>query len=158
MSSNAAPTTLLEELQAAGIGYELIPHRRTTTAVAEAHALGVEPDEVAKTIVLGTPAGPVRAVVPAADRVDLKKVAEVLGVKHVELLDEDALAQAYPEFELGAVPPIGGLHRDRVLVDIGVCEHEFVLIEAGTHEQSVRLTSSDLVAHETALIADICAD
>lgn len=156
MSTRAAPTTLLDELRAAGIGYELIEHPRTTTAIAEAEALGVAPDEVAKTVVLGTSGGPVRAVVTASERLDLKKVADVLGVKQVRLLDEHALAEAYPEFELGAVPPIGGPHRDRVLVDIGVCEHEFVLIEAGAHDRSVRVASGDLVALEAVLIADIC--
>jgi Ala-tRNA(Pro) deacylase len=158
MTSHAAPIPLLEELRAAGIGYELIEHPRTSTALAEARALGVAPDEVAKTVVLGTSAGLVRAVVRGSDRVDLKKVAETLNVKHVKLLDEHDLAGAYPEFELGAVPPMGGPHGDRVLVDIGVCEQEFVLIEAGTHDRSVRLATRDLVGHETALIADICAD
>jgi prolyl-tRNA editing enzyme YbaK/EbsC (Cys-tRNA(Pro) deacylase) len=73
-------------------------------------------------------------------------------------LTETALAGAYPEFELGAVPPIGGPHGDRVLLDIGICEKEFVLFEAGTHDTSIRIASADLAGQESVLIADICSN
>lgn len=150
-------TALIDELETAGIPYETIPHDRTATALAEARALHVEPATVAKTVVLSTPEGIVRAVLPASCRLDVGKVRAALNVDRVDLLTEAALAGAYPEFELGAVPPIGGPHGDRVLVDIGVCEHEFVLFEAGTHDTSIRIASADLTGHESVLIADICS-
>jgi Ala-tRNA(Pro) deacylase len=149
---------LTNELEAAGIAYETIPHDRTATALAEARALHVEPASVAKTVVLSTPNGIVRAVIPASGRLDVAKVRATLGVESVDLLTEAALAGAYPEFELGAVPPIGGPHGDRVLVDIGICEKEFVLFEAGTHDTSIRIASADLAGHESALIGDICSN
>jgi Ala-tRNA(Pro) deacylase len=64
---------------------------------------------VAKTLVLKAPAGFVRAVLPSSCRVDVRKLAEAVGEsrKHVGLATEDELAQEYPEFELGAVPPFG---------------------------------------------------
>lgn len=149
-------TALIKELETTGIPYESIPHERTATALAEARALHVEPATVAKTVVLSTPKGIVRAVLPASGRLDVGKVRAALDVPRVDLLTEAALADAYPEFELGAVPPVGG-HHDRVLVDIGVCEQEYVLFEAGTHDTSVRIASADLVGHESVLIADICS-
>jgi Ala-tRNA(Pro) deacylase len=155
--AHTAPA-LIKELEAAGIEYETIPHERTATALAEARALHVEPAVVAKTVVLSTPKGMVRAVLPASGRLDVGKVRHTLDLDPVDLLSEPELAGAYPEFELGAVPPIGGPHGDRVLVDIGVCEHEFVVFEAGTHDTSVRIASADLVGLESVLIADICAD
>jgi Ala-tRNA(Pro) deacylase len=158
MSTHTAPATLLDQLADEQIAYELIPHRRTETAIAEADALGVEPRQVAKTIVLTTPAGPVRAVVPASERLDLRKVRDFLDTTHVELVTEEVLADAFPEFELGAVPPIPGETHDRVLVDVRLCENEFVLVEAGTHEQSLRLRTADLIGLDRALLADICRD
>jgi Ala-tRNA(Pro) deacylase len=154
--AHTAPA-LITELEAAGIAYETVPHERTATALAEARALHVEPASVAKTVVLSTPNGIVRAVIPASGRLDVGKVRSALGVEPVDLLTEAALAGAYPEFELGAVPPIGGPHGDRVLVDIGICESEFVLFEAGTHDTSIRIASADLAGHESVLIADICS-
>lgn len=156
MTRLAVPKSLIEELHAAGISYELLPHPRTLTAAAEAAALGVDTREVAKTIVLSTPEGSVRAVIPASERLDLHKVRAFLEEPHVRLLTEEELGSAYPEFDLGAVPPLGGGQGDRVLVDIRVCECESAVFDAGTHEQSVRLPVGDLVAHERALIADIC--
>ena len=61
------------------------------------------------------------------------------------------------QFELGAVPPMPA-HGDRVLVDPRVCENEDVLLEAGTHEQSLRIKSADLIALNHSLIADLCRD
>ena len=157
MARTHTASALIKELETAGIEYETIPHDRTATALAEARALHVDPAEVAKTVVLSTPKGIVRAVLPASDRVDVGKVRTTLDVQRVDLLTESALAGAYPEFELGAVPPVGGPHGDRVLVDIGVCEHEFVVFDAGTHDTSIRIASADLVGLESVLIADICA-
>lgn len=157
MTPHPAAEALIDELERAGIPYDTVPHMRTSSALAEARALGVEPAAVAKTVVLSTPKGFIRAVIPASERLDIGKVRKALEVQSVDLLTEAGLADEYPEFELGAVPPVGGSHHDRVLVDIGVCEHEFVLVEAGTHEGSVRIASADLAGHRSALIADICA-
>jgi Ala-tRNA(Pro) deacylase len=156
MSTLSAPASLVHELEAAGITYDLIPHARTMTAAAEADVLGVDPHEVAKTIILTTPEGFVRAVVAASDRLDMHKVRKLLDSNHVELASEKALVGAYPEFELGAVPPLTGGHGDRVLVDRRLCERESVVIEAGTHEHSLRMRTDDLLNVADAQLTDIC--
>lgn len=158
MSTHIAPETVVERLEQAHIQYELVPHRRTDTALAEAGALGVEPQEVAKTIVLSTPDGFVRAVIPASERLDLRKVRAVLDTKDVHLATEETLAGAYPDFELGAVPPIGGAAGDRVIVDLQLGGVEFVFVEAGTHDRSLKLKTADLIALDETLLADICTD
>jgi Ala-tRNA(Pro) deacylase len=148
----------VKQLEQASIDYELIDHARTTTAAAEAHVLGLEPREVAKTVVLSTPDGFLRAVLPASERLDLGKVRIFLGTKDVQLATEEVLAGAYPEFELGAVPPLTGGGGDRVLVDRRLRENEWVVLEAGTHEQSLRLRTSDLVELSSAQLVDLSQD
>jgi Ala-tRNA(Pro) deacylase len=148
----------VQQLEQASIAYELIEHPRTTTAAAEAHVLGLEPREVAKTVVLSTPDGFLRAVLPASERLDLGKVRTILAAKDVQLATEEVLVGAYPEFELGAVPPLTGGDGDRVLVDRRLCENEWVVLEAGTHEQSLRLRTSDLVALSDAQLVDLSQD
>jgi Ala-tRNA(Pro) deacylase len=157
MALNAAPGALVHVLELAGVDYELLPHLRTESAAAEAEILGVDAYEVAKTLVVTTPKGLVRAVIPASQRLDLARVEEVLAVGDAELLTEEALAGAYPDVELGAVPPFGGPDGDRVLVDRCLVETESVVLEAGTHEESVRLKTSDLLTLADAQIAHICA-
>jgi Ala-tRNA(Pro) deacylase len=150
---------LIEELTREQRGYELIEHGRTETAAEEAEAVGIPPAEVAKTIVLVTEEGNVRAVLSAGDRLDIHKARELLGSgRTARLATESELASAYPMFELGAVPPFGGPADDRVLVDRALSERESVVLEAGSHEQSVRLQMSDLIALAKAEIADIRTD
>jgi Ala-tRNA(Pro) deacylase len=158
MTAHAPPRSLVHQLEQASIAYELINHPRTTTAAAEAHVLGLEAREVAKTVVLSTPDGFLRAVLPASERLDLGKVRIFLGTKDVQLATEEVLAGAYPEFELGAVPPLTGGGGDRVLVDRRLCDNEWVVLEAGTHEQSLRLRTSDLVELSSAQLVDLSQD
>lgn len=147
-------------LDKAGVAYELLSHSHTETAAAEAEALGVDPDEVGKTLVLSTPDGNVRAVLPGSARLHVRKVRDVLGVsgKRVHLLSEDALARDYKDFELGAVPPLGGKSKDRVLVDTKLAERDSIVIEAGSHDESVRLRTADLIRVTEAQVADICRE
>ena len=146
-------TSFLEE---AGVDFDVLEHAHTERAADEAAALGVGLEEVAKTLVLVAPSGGVRAVLPASERLDLHKVAAVLevGGKKVHLASEDDLARDYSEFELGAVPPFGG-REDRVIVDERLAARDSVVLEAGTHEKSVRLKAADLVRLAGAQVADI---
>jgi Ala-tRNA(Pro) deacylase len=155
-----AASDLTKALDKAGVDYELLEHPHTETAAAEAEALGVDPGEVGKTLVLSSPDGNVRAVLPGSARLDVRKVRDALGVsgKRVHLLSEDALARDYKEFELGAVPPLGGKSRDRVLVDTRLADRDSVVIEAGSHDESVRLKTADLIRLSEAQVADICRD
>jgi Ala-tRNA(Pro) deacylase len=146
-------TRLLEDAE---VDFDVLEHPRTERAVDEAAALGIGPEEVAKTLVLVTPANDVRAVLAASERIDLHKVAAVLGIsgKKVHLASEDELGRAYPDFELGAVPPLGG-REDRVIVDERLAMRDSVVLEAGSHERSVRLKAADLVRLTKAQVADI---
>jgi Ala-tRNA(Pro) deacylase len=150
---------LRRELADSGVDYEVIAHRPTMTAADEARAIEVAPEEVAKTLVLTSDAGYVRAVVPASERLDLHKVRAVLGNgKSTRLATEAELVAAYPMFELGAVPPFGGPDGDRTIVDRRLAERESVVVEAGSHRESLRVKTQDLLAITHAEIAEISAD
>ncbi|MGH3104092.1 MAG: aminoacyl-tRNA deacylase [Gaiellaceae bacterium] len=150
-------TGILDE---AGVDYEVLAHAHTERAADEAEALGLSPGEVAKTLVVTTPAGNVRAVLPASERIDLRKLGELDGEsrKHLHLATEEALKRDYPEFELGAVPPLGGAHGDRVVVDRRLADRDSVVLEAGSHDESIRVQTADLIRLAGARVADICAD
>lgn len=154
-----APSDLTNVLDEAGVAYELLSHAHTETAVAEAQALGLPPSQVAKTLIVRTPSGYVRALLPASERLSLHKVRELLGDgKHIDLASEQELARDYSEFELGAVPPLGGASRDRVLVDLRLSKLGSVVVEAGAHHESLRISTADLVRLTGAEVADICQD
>ena len=143
-------------LDEAGVDFDVLEHEHTERAAEEAEALDVALEEVAKTLVLASPGGNVRAVLAASDRIDLHKVAAALevGGKKVHLATEDDLARDYAGFELGAVPPFGG-PEDRVIVDERLSGRDSVVLEAGSHDTSVRLKAADLVRLTEAQVADI---
>jgi Ala-tRNA(Pro) deacylase len=158
MSVHVPSKALTTALDAEGISYEVIPHSRTISASEEARAVGVEPAHVAKTLVLSRDAGLLRAVLPASRRIDLHKVRSLLEDTSIELASEEMLAGAYPEFELGAVPPVGGPGPDPVLIDERLAKQGWVVFEAGTHEHSLRMATADLLAVAHASVGDICQD
>src|SRR5215207_7557766 len=149
-------TSFLEE---AGVDFDVLEHAHTERAADEAAALGIGPEEVAKTLVLVAPSGNVRAVLAASERIDLHKVAAVLGVggKKMHLASEDDLARDYPDFELGAVPPFGS-RDDQVIVDERLAGRDSVVLEAGSHDRSVRMKTADLMRLARAQVADICRE
>jgi Ala-tRNA(Pro) deacylase len=155
-----ANAALISALDSAGVDYDVLPHKHTETATEEAEALGIPSHDVAKTLVVHTPGGHVRAVLPASQRIDLGKLSDLVGVpkKSVQLASEEELQKRYPEFELGAVPPLGGVRSDPVVVDPLLTEHASIVFEAGSHDESIRIAAADLVRVTSARVADICLD
>ena len=155
----AATHSLVELLRGSQIEFELLPHRKTTRAASEAHVLGVLEQIVAKTVIACDDEGRcLRAVVPASRHVDLARLEKVTGTSSLRLLSETELVSAYPQFELGAVPPFGGPAGDAVVIDrrLATCEH--VVLDAGVHDTSLRLRAEDLISIADAQLADIATD
>src|SRR5712691_2570552 len=55
-------------LEQAGVDFDVLEHTRTVRAADEAAALGIDAEEVAKTLILIAGSGNVRAVLPASER------------------------------------------------------------------------------------------
>lgn len=152
------PNALIDALDRAGIAYELLEHAPTDRATEEASVLGLRPNEVAKTIVLTSGVGNLRVLLPASERIDMHKLRALLDAgKELHLLTEEAMQRDYPEFELGAVPPLGG-REDALVVDSRVASLDQVVFDAGTHDRSVRVNAADVVSLTRARVADVSAD
>jgi Ala-tRNA(Pro) deacylase len=151
---------LTSVLDDAGAEYELLRHDHTERATAEALALGIPAAEVAKTLIVRTGSGHVRALIPASERVDIRKLREIVGESKdaVQLATEEEMARDYPEFPLGAVPPLGGAQSDPVIVDRRLLEHEWLVFEAGSHDDSIRVKTADFLRIARAQTADLCHD
>jgi Ala-tRNA(Pro) deacylase len=159
MDTAAATRLLVAKLRDADLEFELLPHRRTLTAASEARVLGVLPQAVAKTLIARDEEGQyIRAVVPASGRVSVSKLANAVSTTKVALLTEAELVSAYPQFELGAVPPFGGPAGDRVVIDRGLISDDRVVFEGGVHDTSLRMRTEDLIAVSAAQTADIAVD
>jgi Ala-tRNA(Pro) deacylase len=149
-----------QHLEDQGIGYEVVEHEQAFTAASEAAAAGVRPDNAAKSILLRNAEGYRLAVIPASERIDLGKVCDLLGLSRTEmrLATEDEMATDFPDFELGAIPPLGELLPAPEILDRRVLDHEKMLCNGGDHSHSLVLDPQDIVRITGAQIADVCAD
>ena len=136
---------LSEYLESSGKPWESLSHSETLSSVDEARALGIDPDEVAKTLVLKGREGYALAVIPGGHRLDMHKVRDATGDKTIRLASEDDLKRDFPDYELGAAPPAPGLLDLRAFVDPTVGSREWIVFAAGTHTDSVRMKTVDLI-------------
>jgi Ala-tRNA(Pro) deacylase len=144
-----------EHLQGRGVAFEVVPHAQAFTSISEARALGIRADEVVKSVVVHTNSGYALIAVPGYRRLDMKLVEAAVGDKHIRLATEAELTEAFPDFELGALPPIGSLLGVRICVDPEVMAHETVVFAAGSQTESVKVRTADLFRDEAVNVVPV---
>jgi Ala-tRNA(Pro) deacylase len=148
-----AVTGLLERR---GVPYEVVEHDATYSAVAEARAAAADADAMAKTVALHDHDGYRLAVVPASERLDVRRARELLGASHhLRLATEQELAQDFPAFEVGAMPPFGTEPLPEV-IDVRLLAHDRIVCAGGDHRRSVVIDAVDLLRITEPRVADIC--
>ena len=134
-----------EFLRCADVAYTVLPHERAFTARAEAAAIPVPARNFAKVVVAFADGEPIQAVVPADCEVDFDRLADVVGVPHVRMANEDELDWLYPDCEVGAMPPFGPLFHQLVFLDERLADGEEIVFNAGTFDDAVVMTFVDFV-------------
>jgi Ala-tRNA(Pro) deacylase len=137
-------SVVTEHLEQRGSIFEVIPHQQAYTSVDEARALGIEVGEVLKTLALRTGSGYALMVIPASHRLDLHLAREALGDNRARLASEEELGRDFPDYELGALPPLGALLDAQVYVDPEVLGHDTVTFAAGSQTESVKMQTQEL--------------
>jgi Ala-tRNA(Pro) deacylase len=141
-----------------GIGYEKHTHTTTYTAQGLAHAEHITGYMVAKPVVVKGASDFAMCALPAPKQLDLRRAAEALGEKEVRLATEAEMADLFPDCELGAEPPLGALFDMKTLMDARLQEDEFLVMQAGTHTEAIKLRRSDYERLCTPTVAPITTD
>jgi prolyl-tRNA editing enzyme YbaK/EbsC (Cys-tRNA(Pro) deacylase) len=144
-----------EYLKKRGVPFETIPHGKAFTSIDEARALGVQADEVVKTLLLDMPHGHALAVVPGGRRLDVRLAAKAAGERHTHLATEDEIQRDLPDFDLGCLPPIGSLLGVPEYVDSDVMRHRTLVFAAGSQTESVKVLTEDLFRDEPVTVAPL---
>ena len=131
---------LYQYLEDHGVRYDLRMHGHSGSSVQTAFSANVPAGLVAKPVILEDEAGWVMAVVPADRSVRIGRLARLLGRKDLRLCAEGRLSKVFEDCELGAVPPIGMVWGMPTVVDEELDAAETVYLEAGDHEQLLRLS------------------
>jgi Ala-tRNA(Pro) deacylase len=159
-NSERAIDRTTRHLDGRGVAYDVVEHERAFGAALEAVAAGYEPDAAAKSVLLHDGERYRLVVMQASERLDLHKVCDLLGLSRAELrlASEDEIAADFPQFELGAIPPLGELLPATEIVDRRLLGHERILCNAGDHTHSILLDPNEVVRVSDAQVADVCRD
>ena len=127
----------------------------TRTAEQAAAAVGCELGQIVKSLVFLCDGDAVLALTSGANRVDTKRLGEVLGGK-ITRADADGVREA-TGYAIGGTPPFGHAHSLRTVADPALLAYDTVWAAAGTPDTVFELTPDELIRASAAAIADFAA-
>jgi Ala-tRNA(Pro) deacylase len=146
---------LIELLKEQDVPFQLHHHPAAYTAQEVAEKEHVPGDHVAKVVLAVADGRQVMLALPATHRLDLLLVATALGAREVHLAAERDLGEAFPDCDLGAMPPFGNLYGLPVYVDRALAADDSIVVPAGTHTDTIELKYVDFAALAHPVVAAI---
>jgi Ala-tRNA(Pro) deacylase len=146
----------LQYLDQNGASYEVLEHNITYTAAAEARVTGIPTDDVAKSVLLRGDGGYHLAIIPASERLDLRKTRQHIG--DVRMASEEEMQHDFRGFELGAIPPFSSLVNAPEIIDQRLLDHKRILCCAGDHSHSLLINTQEIMRLSNPSIGDLCQD
>jgi len=134
---------LKDYLEKNQVRYEVGYHERVYTSQEIAAAMHVPGKELTKVIMVKADGKMVMLVLPASYRVETKKLKKVFQCKRLGIAKEKDFEELFPDCEIGAMPPFGNLYNLEVWVDQILTEDEFIVFQAGSHVETLRIKYSD---------------
>jgi prolyl-tRNA editing enzyme YbaK/EbsC (Cys-tRNA(Pro) deacylase) len=117
----------------------------TPTVAAAAEALGVQPDQIIKSVLFLADGRPVLVIANGLTRIHRKQLADVLNMsrRRVKMADGEQV-DAIAGYVIGAVPPFGHPQKLETLIDQGVLQQEEVFGGGGEINALMRVTVPEL--------------
>jgi Ala-tRNA(Pro) deacylase len=126
-----------------GVKYVTISHSRAFTAQEIAASAHIPGRELAKSVIVKIAGKMAMVVLPASYKVDFDLLRDIAGSDDIELATEREFKDAFPECEVGAMPPFGNLYGMDVYVAESLAEDEEIAFNAGSHTELIRLDYAD---------------
>jgi Ala-tRNA(Pro) deacylase len=136
------------------VPYTSITHRPAFTAQAGAAAAHVPGRDWAKTVVCLADGEPILVVLPAFLRINFDNLRALTGARRVRLASEHEMGRMYPDSEVGAIPPLGPLYKQRVYVDRHLAHEPEIVFSAGTHTDAIRMRYAAFAAISHPVVGD----
>ncbi|GCE77524.1 Cys-tRNA(Pro) deacylase [Cellulomonas biazotea] len=152
-------TPALVALAAAGVPHTAHPYEHDPSSdvgygLEAAHALGVPPEQVFKTLMTVVDGHLTVAVVPVTGKLDLKALAQAAGGKKAAMAPKPDAERA-TGYVVGGISPLGQRSAHPTVVDETVWLFDTVLVSGGRRGLDVELAPDDLVRLTSATVADI---
>ena len=134
---------LKDLLDREGVKYVSIAHSPAYTARETAEAAHVPGKDFAKTVMVHIDGRLAMAVLPASEKLDLARLKDAAGGRHVRLALESEFDRQFPGCEPGAMPPFGNLYGMRVFVAETLAADGEIAFNAGSHAELIRMAYKD---------------
>jgi len=138
----AIPSKLIEFLNQNKVRYAILHHPEAFTAQELTAIEGVKGRYHAKVVMVKADGALLMTVLPADHRVDLEQLDRLTGKKTVLATEADFKA-AFPDCAIGTMPPFGSLYNVPTWVDKSLADDEYIVFEAGTHTDAIRMSYAD---------------
>ena len=136
------PKRLIKCLKENKVSYEVLHHPEAVTAQRIAQAEHVKGRRHAKVVIVKSGDEHLMMVLPADHHIDLEKIEKAIG-KPVSLGKEQEFKSLFPDCVIGAMPPFGNLYDLPTYVDKSLAEQDYIVFEAGTHTDAIKMRYRD---------------
>jgi Ala-tRNA(Pro) deacylase len=133
--------------------YERIQHPARFTAQELAEVEHIDGRHHAKVVMLKDGIDPLMMVLPADRMIDFDKLPSRPG-RSVTLAKEDEFKSLFPDCEPGAMPPFGDLYGVPTYVDRTLTDDDYIVFEAGTHTDAMKMNYREWERLAHPVIAD----
>jgi Ala-tRNA(Pro) deacylase len=136
-------------LDDAKVEYTHLTHDYVRTSEDAAKIRGTNIEDAAKALILKVQSKDstyyfIQAIVPANQRIDLKKLKQILESKNVSLASPDEVLER-TGCSVGSVPPFGKLFHIPMYMDESILKKDIIIFSAGTHNDSIQMKVEDYV-------------
>ncbi len=125
------------------VKYVKITHSLAYTAQEIAESAHIHGKELAKTIIVLIDGKMAMAVLPAMYSIRFDNFRKSIGATTVQLASEEQFKNAFPDCEVGAMPPFGNLYGMDVYVDDHLTKDKEIAFNAGSHFELIRMSYED---------------
>lgn len=125
------------------IKYVMVKHSPAFTIQEVCQAAHFSSDKMAKSVIVKLDEGLAMAVIPGSKKVDLELLKKISKSKKADIASEDEFRHAFPDCELGAMPPFGNLYKMKVYVDDSLTKEKEIGFNAGTHSELIKMNFKD---------------
>ena len=148
------PKQLIDCLAQNKVQYEILRHSEAVTAQRIAQAEHIKGRHQAKVVMLRSGDQHLMVVLSADHHIDLERTEKAIG-KPVSLGKEDDFRALFPDSVIGAMPPFGNLYGLQTYVDKHLAEQDYIVFEAGTHTDAIKMSYSDYAKIVKPIVEDL---
>lgn len=154
----AKTTPATQALLRAKLAFELVPYDYDPGAervgLQAAQAMGADPAQVFKTLMVDLDGNAVCAVLPSDAELNMKKLAAALGGKSAKMM-QPADAERRTGYKVGGVSPLGQKRAVPTVLDASAHAWPQIYVNGGQRGLQIRIAPGDLVAALGCTVTDL---